>query len=157
MNQITIRKATLNDLPTLLQFEQGVIEAERPFDPTLKDEKIYYYGDIGEMIVAAHIELLVAELEGKLIGSGYARIEQNTIPKYKFNRYAYLGFMYVLPEFRGQGVNQMILEKLKEWCKSQNVTELQLEVYNDNPSAIRAYEKAGFSKLMVMMRMNLGD
>jgi len=36
MNQITIRKATFDDLATLFLFEQGVIEAERPFDSTLK-------------------------------------------------------------------------------------------------------------------------
>ena len=39
-----VRKATLDDLPTLLLFEQGVIEAERPFDPTIKS------GDINAVI-----------------------------------------------------------------------------------------------------------
>lgn len=156
MTPPTIRKATLNDLPTLLQFEQGVIEAERPYDVTLKDEKIYYY-DIEELITASHIELLVAELEGRLIGCGYARMQQVTASKYKHQRYAYLGFMYVLPEFRGRGVNGMILAELKKWCKAQNLTELQLEVYHENPNAIRAYEKAGFSKLMVLMRMKIEE
>jgi GNAT superfamily N-acetyltransferase len=42
---------------------------------------------------------------------------------------------------RGKGVNAVIIEALKEWCRSQNITELRLDVYNDNPSAIRAYEK----------------
>ncbi len=154
MPQISIRKATLKDLDILLQFEQGVIEAERPFDVTLKEEKIYYY-DIEELVTASHIELLVAEADGQLIGSGYARIQEVTETKYKHQRYAYLGFMYVLPEYRGRGVNRMILTELKKWCMTQNVYELQLEVYNENSDAIRAYQKAGFSKLMVMMRINL--
>ena len=34
MDQIRIRKATFDDLNTLLRFEQGVIEAERPYDRT---------------------------------------------------------------------------------------------------------------------------
>lgn len=38
-----VRIATLKDLPTLLAFEQGVIEAERPFDPTIKAGNINYY------------------------------------------------------------------------------------------------------------------
>ena len=33
---ITIRKATIEDLPVLLEFEQGVLRAERPMDRTLK-------------------------------------------------------------------------------------------------------------------------
>lgn len=156
MSQINTRPATLEDLPTLLQFEQGVIEAERPFDVTLKDEKIYYY-DIEEFITSPSIQLLVAESEGQLIGCGYARRREITTKKYKHQQLAYLGFMYVLPTFRGRGVNGLIIEELKKWCRSQGLTELQLQVYNDNPPAIKAYEKVGFSKLMVSMRMSLED
>lgn len=35
MSDIMIREATILDLPTLLEFEQGVIEAERPMDAGL--------------------------------------------------------------------------------------------------------------------------
>ncbi len=73
-DNISIRKATLADMDTLLQFEQGVITAERPFDPTLKEEHINYY-NLPELITAPHCHLVVAELAGELIGSGYARIE----------------------------------------------------------------------------------
>ena len=48
MHYIT-RKAILKDVPTLLEFEQGVIEAERPFDPTIKAGQITYY-NISELI-----------------------------------------------------------------------------------------------------------
>ena len=41
--QIHIRPAALADLPTLHQFEQGVITAERPMDPTIKEGPIQYY------------------------------------------------------------------------------------------------------------------
>jgi GNAT superfamily N-acetyltransferase len=59
--------------------------------------------------------------------------------------------MYTDPRHRGKGVNAVIIEALKEWCRSQNITELRLDVYHDNPSAIRAYEKAGFKKHLVNM------
>lgn len=153
MNQITIRKATFSDLETLFRFEQGVIEAERPFDSTLKDEQIHYY-DIEGMIKSSHIELLVAESEGEVIGSGYARIE-NAKPYLKHGRHAYLGFMYVAPDHRGKGVNMKIIEALKDWVRLQNITELRLDVYHDNISAIKAYEKIGFTKHMIEMRLGL--
>ncbi|HBK70676.1 MAG TPA: hypothetical protein DDZ39_03290, partial [Flavobacteriaceae bacterium] len=54
MNQINIRKATVKDLSTLLKFEQGVIEAERPLDPTLKHTSAVYY-NLDEMLTAKHI------------------------------------------------------------------------------------------------------
>ena len=153
MENITIRPATLDDMPALLQFEQGVIEAERPFDETLKDESINYY-DLNQFITAPHICLVVAELNGEAIGSGYARIDTSKI-YLEHQQHAYLGFMYVLPQYRGKGVNKLVIEALKKWSAEQGVTELRLEVYFKNSPAIKAYEKVGFSSLMLQMRMGL--
>jgi GNAT superfamily N-acetyltransferase len=152
MNQIIIRPATTGDLAQLLIFEQGVIEAERPFDPTLKKQTVYY--DIEKMIGSADIELLVAASGDKIIASGYARIE-TAKPYLMHTLHAYLGFMYVLPELRGQGINQMIINELKQWAFTRNIKELRLDVYFQNTSAIRAYEKIGFSKHMIEMRLGL--
>jgi RimJ/RimL family protein N-acetyltransferase len=153
MQQPIIRKAETKDLETLLVFEQGVINTERPFDPTLKPHPNFYY-DIDQMIVAPHIELLVAELDGKLVGSGYARIE-DAKPYLIHPQHAYLGFMYVVPELRGKGVNKMIIDALKTWSASKGMTELRLDVYYQNEAAIKAYEKCGFNKHMIAMRMGL--
>jgi GNAT superfamily N-acetyltransferase len=151
MNPITIRKARTTDLETLLRFEQGVVTADRPFDPTLKDGQIHYY-DIRAMITANDVELLVAELDGVVIGSGYARIEASK-PYLKHSVHAYLGFMYVDPAHRGKGINKMIITELKTWAHSRNVTELRLDVYHGNANAIKAYEKAGFTQHMINMRL----
>jgi len=153
MEQIIIRKATLKDLDTLLVFEQGVIRAERPFDPTLKTGHTNYY-DIEKMITADHVELLVAEVNNELIGCGYARIE-DAKPYLQHSQHAYLGFMYVVPAQRGKGVNKMIIDALAAWSLSQHITELRLDVYHQNEAAIRAYEKCGFTKHMIAMRMGL--
>ncbi|SHF75631.1 Ribosomal protein S18 acetylase RimI [Pedobacter caeni] len=148
-----IRCATFNDMDKLLAFEQGVINAERPFDPTLKDGDITYY-DIDKMISSPEIELLVAELGGEVVGSGYARIEKSK-PYLRHPQYAYLGFMYVDPKYRGMGLNQKIIERLSEWSASKGITELRLEVYQTNEPAIRAYEKAGFVRHIVLMRKEI--
>ena len=150
MDQIIIRQATLQDMETLLRFEQGVIRAERPFDSTLKDDPLTYY-DIEELIRAPHIELVVAVQAGEVIGSGYARIEKAR-HFVKHPVHAYLGFMYVDPAHRGKGVNQKIIAVLQDWAMARQVTEMQLEVYYDNAPAIRAYEKVGFIRHMIQMR-----
>jgi RimJ/RimL family protein N-acetyltransferase len=151
MQTITIRQAHPNDLEKLLEFEQGIITAERPFDPTLKPDKIHYY-DIEKMISAPHIEVLVAEIDSELIGSGYARID-TAKPYLNHLNYAYLGFMYTDANYRGKGVNAKIIEALKNWCNLQNVFEIRLDVYNENTAAIKAYEKAGFKKHLINMRI----
>jgi len=155
MTEITIRKASLPDLSQLLAFEQDLIKAERPFDPTLKPDPVNYY-DLKSLLTSPLAEVVVAETGNKIIASGYARIERSK-PFIKHSTYAYLGFMYVLPEYRGQGINKRIMDALKNWAASQNITEFRLEVYCDNISAIKAYEKVGFSRYILEMRYNLDD
>jgi ribosomal protein S18 acetylase RimI-like enzyme len=155
MNEITTRTALVSDLEILLGFEQGVIEAERPFDPTIQEEGINYY-DLRHMISAENVELIVAELNGEVIGSGYARIEESKV-YLKHPRHAYLGFMYVKPDQRGKGVNNKVIAALKHWSVTRGVTEFRLEVYYDNLPAIKAYEKVGFEKLMLKMRMGINE
>jgi RimJ/RimL family protein N-acetyltransferase len=147
---ILIRPATTADLPTLLEFEQGVIKAERPMDPTIKEGPINYY-NLPAMIASPDIQLLVAELDGSLIGSGYARIETGR-HYLKHTHHAYIGFMYVDPAHRGKGVNQLIIDALRHWAHHRNLTELRLDVYTINEAAIRAYEKAGFTPHLLQMR-----
>jgi len=155
MQDIIIREATLKDLPVLLSFEQGIITAERPFDPTLKKEEINYYS-IRDMILASDVHVVVAESQNKLIASGYARIEKAK-PYLDHEDYAYLGFMYVDPAYRSQGINGKIIDALKKWSLEKNITELRLQVYDENVSAIKAYTRAGFSRYMLIMRMRLNE
>ena len=147
-----IREATASDLPTLLDFEQALIAYERPFAPNLKKGKISYY-DLSAYIKAADIRVVVAEIAGQLVGSGYALIKENKA--YKAPQfYVYLGFMYVVPEYRGQGINSQIMKDLIDWGKIQGYTEFQLDVYAENESALKAYAKAGLVPEILTMRID---
>jgi GNAT superfamily N-acetyltransferase len=155
MEQVLVRKAITDDLEQLYLFEQGVIESERPFDPTLQAGHINYY-DLKEMLHAPHIELVVAVAGNKIVASGYARIE-DAKPYLSHDKHAYLGFMYAHPDYRGQGINKKIIEALKAWALSRHVKEMRLDVYFENVSAIKAYEKCGFSKHLIEMRLGLEE
>ncbi|MEP3386983.1 MAG: GNAT family N-acetyltransferase [Reichenbachiella sp.] len=153
MNNITIRPATLEDLPILYEFEQGIIQAERPFDPTLKSGHINYYG-LKALTESDQAEVLVAEVAGEVVASGYAHIKDGKDFQ-SHDQFAYLGFMFVKPDHRGQGIITQILDELKSWSQSRGINEIRLEVYDDNEPAVRAYEKAGFKKHLVEMRMSI--
>lgn len=153
--QPIVRKATLKDVPVLLEFEQGLIHAERPMDSTIKDGKISYY-DVSEFIKNEDSELYVVELNHEIVASGYAKIKPDR-HYLKHIKQGYLGFMFVPEIHRGKGYNKLIINALIEWCKARNVFEIRLDVYDVNDSAIKAYEKAGFKKHLITMRMNLND
>lgn len=148
---IKLRSAQLDDLPTLLTFEQALIAYERPFTPLLKTDPISYY-DIEGYIKALDVEVIVATVDNQLVGSGYAMIK--TADPYKTpEKYAYLGFMYVIPDYRGKGINQKIMNHLFDWAKQRGISEIQLEVYAQNESALKAYAKVGFTPNLISMRL----
>lgn len=153
MKEIHIRPAVLEDLPVLYDFEQGIVQTERPWDKTLKPDPINYY-DIRAMIESTDTEVIVAVSGTEVIGSAYARIEEAK-PYLDYTHYAYLGFMFVKQQYRGQGVNKKIIEALTEWVRGKGLREMRLDVYSDNDAAIRAYEKAGFEKLLINMRIGI--
>jgi len=150
-----VRKATLEDVPVLLEFEQGLIKAERPMDPTIKDGKISYY-DVTEFIKNEDSELFVAVLGNEIVASGYAKIKPDR-HYLKHTKQGYLGFMFVPEVHRGKGYNKLIMDALINWCKERNIFEIRLDVYDVNHAAIRAYEKVGLKKHLITMRMNLND
>lgn len=155
LKNIQIREATIEDLPTLKQFEQELIKYERPFAPNLKEDPITYY-NIEAFITNKDAQLLVAVIDHQLVGSGYALIKKSA-PYKKPDQYAYLGFMYVSPDHRGKSINGKITQQLIDWATSRNISEIQLDVYADNLSAISAYAKSGLKPDLLKMRLNTND
>ena len=138
-----------------MEFMKGLVDAERPMDPTIKDGHVVYY-DLSEIMVNEESDLYVVELNNELVASGYAKIKDDR-PYLKHDKQGYLGFMFVPEKHRGNGYNKLIMDTLLQWCEDRSIYEIRLDVYEDNPSAIRAYEKAGLKKHLIMMRMNLKD
>lgn len=153
MEKIKYRTAELKDLPTLLEFEQGIVSTERPFDPTLKSGAINYY-DLAALIKDDNAEVLVAQVNNLIVGSAYVKIKKAQ-DYLQFDQYAYLGFMFVRPEYRRKGISQNIISRLKSWAQLRGLEELRLDVYDDNHIAMAAYENIGFKRHLVEMRIKL--
>ena len=151
MTTIDIREATLDDLFCLLQLEQRIIDSERPYDQFLMDEDVSYY-DITKLITDANSHLIVMQSGAEIVGSGYAQIRQSR-SCHTHEEYCYLGFIYLDAEYRGRSLGGDILDALKEWGASKGMKNFQLNVYSENLAAIRAYQKAGFNKVSVMMEL----
>lgn len=153
MTEVRIRKAKKEELEKLLAFEQAIIDIGVLYDPTAKTKGFHYY-DLEKLIESPDALVLVAELDNEIIASGLAYIKPGNVYNV-FTHYADLRFMYVRPEHRGKGINRLILEELKHWAKSRGLSEIRLNVYDENIPAVRSYEKAGFKKIVVEMRMQV--
>ncbi len=153
MTGTVIRSATQADLPALLEFEQGIVVAERPFDVTLKTGHINYY-DLAEIMRSSNCEVVVVEQHGQIVASGFVEIltAKNHL---RHDQYAHLCFMYVAPECRGHGLNKLVIDELIARSKARGISEVRLDVYAGNESAISAYEKAGFASHLIEMRKSI--
>lgn len=148
---MNIREATNDDLPVLLELEQGIIKSERPYDPYIKKQGVIYY-DLAGLISGSDSVVVVLEVDGQVVGCGYAQLRDSK-PYLTHGKHCYLEFIYLLPEYRGKSLGHEILNFLKSWGIEKGMRRFQLGVYADNRGAIRAYEKVGFKAVSVMMEL----
>lgn len=153
MKNLILRKATLKDQTDLIKIEQQVVEAERPYNGAIKPHNALYY-DLDNLLNHESSYMLVAEFEGEIVGTGYAQIRDSK-QSLKHAKHSYFGFMYVDSNYRGLGINKKIMKTLIEWSKTQGVYDFYLDVYDGNEAAIKAYEKVGFKKSLVEMKLHL--
>ena len=58
--------------------------------------------------------------------------------------YWWIQSMYILPEFRGKGLMERLIQTLKDAARQEGALELRLYVHKNNAQAVIAYQKAGF-------------
>ena len=104
---MTIRPADKNDLTVLLEFEQEIIKAERPFNSTLKNSEIHFY-DLHQLMGSQKAKVIVAEVDNEIIGSGYAAIKEEVDLFVKHTQFVYWGVMFVKPAHRGKGLSKQL-------------------------------------------------
>lgn len=55
--------------------------------------------------------------------------------------------MYVLPEYRGQGIGQQVLVELEQWAAELGYKFSVLETGKKQPEAIALYHKTGYQRI----------
>ena len=60
------------------------------------------------------------------------------------NREGYISVLCVLPNYRGQGLSRMLVDKAIENCKNAGMETISLKVYRSNAVAYSLYLSYGF-------------
>jgi len=95
--------------------------------------------------------IFVAEKDEKLIGYIYGRIQLK--PKMILGRIGIVEDWFVIKDYRGKGVGEMLWDRLIEWFKKKKCNRLELDVFPTNKHALNIYHKLGFiDKLIVMTK-----
>ena len=88
--------------------------------------------------------VVVEQGSGKLMGGGgYAPLEGSSPSA----RICELQKLYLLPEIRGKGIGQQLVDKILESAQQEGFQEIYLECIPELKQAIGLYEKYGFHYL----------
>jgi len=128
---ITFRQPTALDLPVLTSLERTLFP-DYPWSQAQFKEEIAGIGTSRQFCLAIS--------EGSVVGYAGIMVVAPGVP-------ADLLTIAVLPDFRGQGIAQLMLAELENWAKEKGATEVILEVDTKNEAAIRLYEFAGYEKI----------
>ena len=88
---------------------------------------------------------LVMEHEGRLAGHAQLHLGGDTPAPVRPLPSAEISRFYVDAAFHGQGLAQAMMEKVREISRARGARSLFLSVWQEQPQAIRFYEKEGFS------------
>lgn len=88
-----------------------------------------------------HSTMFVAEHDGTLIGM--TGIHRRPLPKTIHS--ATIIAVYIRPEWRGLRIAESLIKTCIEWARSNGVIIVKLSVNAENTSAIRCYERCGFT------------
>ena len=75
-------------------------------------------------------------------GLAFDVVEHPFMPEWQ--RSGYITQFFVTPEYRRQGVGQMMFDHIVEWLASRGVTEVSLNVAVHNPAGDLFWRKQGF-------------
>ena len=103
-----------------------------------------------------HGIILIAENEGRPVGWAFAHDATGEVFVTPAERHhGTLAELYVVPQARGKGLGRALIEGCEAWARGRGHKLLTVGVLTKNPSAIRAYEGAGYAPYWVTMRRYL--
>lgn len=148
VENITIQKVTLNDIEQLQMIGRETFS--ETFSSTNTKENMEKYLEEG-----FSVEKLKDELNNENSEFYFALSETNVIGYLKINygssqtelkdeKSFEIERIYVLKEFHGKKIGQILYEKAIEIAKKKNSDYVWLGVWEENPRAISFYKKNGF-------------
>jgi GNAT superfamily N-acetyltransferase len=130
-----IRPAILQDVPVILQLVKKLAEYERLSHQATATEELFSKYGFGE--TTCFQALLAEDSEKKALGFA--------LYFFKFSTFLgkptlHLEDLFVLPEFRGQGIGKSLLKKLAGIALEKDCGRMEWDVLDWNKPAIEFYE-----------------
>lgn len=148
MENITIQKVTLNHLEALQQISKQTFAETYSAGNTEENirrhlEEGFSRPKLASELNDPNMEFYFAMLGDKI--TGYIKLNFGpTQTELQDDEAVELERIYVLQAFQGRKIGQLLCEKAIEVARQKNAGYVWLGVWEENPKAIRFYQKNGF-------------
>ncbi len=147
---LTIRKATIEDLPQLLEvariaFVQAFTAGNKPENVAIYLDEAFTEKQLGEELKVESSEFYLAFLGEEMVG--YLKV--NFVPSQTDihdPESIEISRLYLLDEYLGRGIGKKLLDYAIDLGRSNEKKYLWLGVWERNERAIRFYQKNGLVK-----------
>lgn len=136
-NKLTIKIACASDIPLILQFIKELAEYEQLLHEVVATEELLQETLFGSK---AYAEVIIGYIDEK--PTSFALFIHN-FSTFLGKPGIYLEDLFVRPEFRGQGIGQIMLAYLAKLAKDRKCGRLEWWVLDRNETAIKFYKKIG--------------
>jgi GNAT superfamily N-acetyltransferase len=156
---IIIQKAEAKDFDAiqnlnsqLFNFEHDSFDKNWNVNWPFEEKAIkYFYDAISQEKFLALVAKDGEKIVGYLIGVIYEKVPTHI----KAEKLAELENMFVLEDYRSHGIGKMLITKLKDWCKENDVEILKVGTLFKNTKAINFYKENGFEEDEIVLQMKL--
>lgn len=154
---ITIRKATIDDLPAIKELNKRIFiknpkydnDAVENFAHTPQGEKYFK-----EAIRSKKGCFLIAEEGGQMVG--YANGEEKEA-SYRKSRYFEIDNLGVIPGKKRLGIGKKMLSAITNWVKKKGFQKIYLNCYAKNEEALNFYRSDGYSEIDICLEKKISE
>lgn len=153
---MNIRCATVKDYEIIAEFSKQVVlhhSANRP--DIIKSAPDLSKKEFKKTIKDKNWITLIAENDGQAVGYCKALIRNIGDEVWTPMKLIFIFEMYVAPSCRRKGVANALLDEIKKIANEIGATQIELDVWAFNDSAIQLYEQSGFVPQRIKMELKL--
>lgn len=135
--QFQIREATPEDVPSIYSLVRDLAEYEKMSDEVVGTDEMMHESLFGEKAVA---ECILATIEDKAVGLA---LFFHNFSTFLAKPGIYLEDLFVMPEFRGQGIGKALLSRVAKTAVERNCGRMEWSVLDWNKPSIDFYDSLG--------------
>jgi GNAT superfamily N-acetyltransferase len=149
---LEMRQATFDDIPVIVRMLADDFLGRQREDTSLPLNE-NYIAAFREIDADPNNELIVAELGGEIVGTLQLVITPSL--SYKGSKRSMVESVRVDSKLRGQGIGRQMMLWAMERARERGCISMHLTSHGERQDAHRFYEKLGFAKSHVGMKLSL--